>query len=685
MSEIYEAQPQIEGYHIKIEDLIVWVPESKSFGTKTEKKCILKGINTEFKEGTLNAVVGPSGSGKTTFLNYLSSRQDSSQMFQNSSDFFVNGNKVTDLSDFKNIIGYVLQEDLFEVRLTPREILTHYARLRGHSRPDEIATKVLAKVNLTKCADTVVGDAFLRGLSGGEKKRTSIGVELVASPSILFLDEPTTGLDSSTALDVIMALAELKKSGMTIICTIHQPSEEIMALFDKVVLLVDGNLVYDDSPNNIEDRLSSMGFIKNLYETPIEFFMKVVDKDYVRHTLYQANDNFDEEDVNREFEKLITRFLRKQYAHHNQMVLSGIPPHISVYSVPIKKETKISFLKQIIVNAMFTAKTFYSLSGDFLIVLGMMIFFYLSMIIVYIKTPRVQDDVIAYIQNRTGFFLMNTGVAFFSTQSLTSTTIIYGKPVFMKDFNSKLYHQSSLILGILAVHVPYWIVIYLGWAVSMFFLFGLNDDHQTNLIWFISLILLGMIAGVGVGILISAVGDDLGQVTSLSPVITLMFLILSGFFIDVYSMTWPIRIMSYISPIRYLYQGFLLNEFRNRQLFFDNCKILLNCLFDPNQKCVYRPVQGTPLMSYCDPNQKFNFEQKEIWMNLVFGVGSSIIWAIAGLIIFRIKYREIKANYGFDEDLFKSHSRKDNPKLIDSQVNKIAVPTEGLDDSFNDH
>jgi ABC-type multidrug transport system ATPase subunit len=87
-----------------------------------------------------------------------------------------------------------------------------------------IVEDLILELGLTSCADVKVGNAFIKGISGGERKRTSIGVELITNPSIIFLDEPTTGLDSTTALQVILLLKTLAKQGKTVISTIHQPS-----------------------------------------------------------------------------------------------------------------------------------------------------------------------------------------------------------------------------------------------------------------------------------------------------------------------------------------------------------------------------------------------------------------------------------------------------------------------------
>jgi ABC-type multidrug transport system ATPase subunit len=97
--------------------------------------------------------------------------------------------------------------------------------------------KIIKELNLQKCQNTKIGGELFKGVSGGERKRTSIGVELITNPSLIFLDEPTTGLDSFTAFQVIETLKNLARHGRTIITTIHQPNSEIYQDFDRLMLL----------------------------------------------------------------------------------------------------------------------------------------------------------------------------------------------------------------------------------------------------------------------------------------------------------------------------------------------------------------------------------------------------------------------------------------------------------------
>ena len=104
---------------------------------------------------------------------------------------------------------------------------------------------MIVDLGLTQCQDTLVGSNMMKTLSGGERKRTAIGVELICDPKVILLDEPTSGLDSFTAVRILKSLQDLaRKSGKTIVSTIHQPSSEAFSYCDRLILLADGHVVY---------------------------------------------------------------------------------------------------------------------------------------------------------------------------------------------------------------------------------------------------------------------------------------------------------------------------------------------------------------------------------------------------------------------------------------------------------
>lgn len=160
-------------------------------------KPVLSGISADFPHGTLTAIIGASGSGKTTLLNALSNRLATKRL-QTSGSITFNGS--THLRSVRS--SYVTQQDILTPTLTVRETLLYAADLRIPSPSTEAerraaVERVIRELGLKECADTRIGTSARRGCSGGEKRRTSVGVQMLANPSILFCDEPTTGGSSA--------------------------------------------------------------------------------------------------------------------------------------------------------------------------------------------------------------------------------------------------------------------------------------------------------------------------------------------------------------------------------------------------------------------------------------------------------------------------------------------------------
>lgn len=251
---------------------------------------ILKSVSSYIPQGTMTAIIGPSGSGKTTLMNYLSGRSYTNNLAK-SGTLSINDAEVKDMDPFKHIIGYVTQEDILQEEFTVRQTLEHYCTLRGIANKKHWSQQIIDKLQLNKCADTPVGGALIRGISGGEKKRTSIGVELISSPSLLFLDEPTTGLDANTAFEVMKLMADIKRQdGNTVISILHQPSNDIINLFDKVIILCDGMIVFDGNPKNLNNRIKKLGFQMPKYSNGVEYLLKAIDRDNIRIEIEQKHD-----------------------------------------------------------------------------------------------------------------------------------------------------------------------------------------------------------------------------------------------------------------------------------------------------------------------------------------------------------------------------------------------------------
>jgi ABC-type multidrug transport system ATPase subunit len=203
-------------------------------------KHLLKGVSGRVNKGELLAVMGPSGAGKSTLMNVLTGK-----IIPTSGTIKINGQSDFEFNAIKSMTGYVPQNDIMLEDLTVEENLMYSANTRFLGTTEDRKNKVdevLVKLGMTHVRHSLIGDDRRRGLSGGERKRVSIGIELVANPAVLCLDEPTTGLDSASAEIVVDILKSLSNEGHTVVCILHQPRSNIFRSFDNILCLASGGI-----------------------------------------------------------------------------------------------------------------------------------------------------------------------------------------------------------------------------------------------------------------------------------------------------------------------------------------------------------------------------------------------------------------------------------------------------------
>ena len=242
-------------------------------GSAQEKvyKHILQDVSADMPSGSLTAIIGGSGSGKTSLLNALSHRLKSKKLETRGSILY-NGD--TKLSTVRS--AYVMQQDVLLPTLTVRETLAYAAELRlpppaTRAERTQVIEDVILELSLKECANTRIGNNVHKGCSGGEKRRTSLGVQMLANPSVLFLDEVTTGLDATTAFQLVRTLKTLAEKGRTIVVTIHQPRSEIWGLFDHIVLLSQGSPLYSGGADMCLRYFDLQGHSLPAFVNPAEF------------------------------------------------------------------------------------------------------------------------------------------------------------------------------------------------------------------------------------------------------------------------------------------------------------------------------------------------------------------------------------------------------------------------------
>jgi ABC-type multidrug transport system ATPase subunit len=256
-------------------------------------KSLLTGVNAVFEQGQLMAIMGPSDAGKTTILDIIASRKSSGTI---SGKVFYNGQEREKLgASFTRILGYVPQDSHCIETLTVRETLMFTAELRlpssfTHTQRDEICGDIEAQLGLQKVSGSRVGDELNRGISGGEMKRLSIGVELVTGPSLLILDEATSGLSAADAFSVVRLLRKLASNGHAVVMSIHQPRSNIFQLFDLLLLMRRGETVYFGSAKRCSDYFHVIGFPTPPGQSYSDHFLDVMSGD--REQVHKLVNNF---------------------------------------------------------------------------------------------------------------------------------------------------------------------------------------------------------------------------------------------------------------------------------------------------------------------------------------------------------------------------------------------------------
>ncbi|XP_055916554.1 ATP-binding cassette sub-family G member 1-like [Eupeodes corollae] len=276
-----KMEKKIRSVDITFSDLKYTVDSAK-IGAK---KDVLKSISGTFKSGELTAIMGPSGAGKSSLMNILTGFVKSG----------VNGTvSFGSTAKTRKVCCYILQDDHFFPWFTVEEAMILAATLKISNNSMNLKEKhmliehLLDLLNLTGAKQTKCAK-----LSGGQKKRLSIALELIDNPPVLFLDEPTTGLDSSSSMDTITLLDKLACEGRTIVCTIHQPSSTVYNMFKHIYVLDKGKCAYQGSPQNTVKYLRHLGLTCPEYHNPADYLLEVVSGEYGNFSkeLYESAQN----------------------------------------------------------------------------------------------------------------------------------------------------------------------------------------------------------------------------------------------------------------------------------------------------------------------------------------------------------------------------------------------------------
>ncbi|CAN8257985.1 unnamed protein product [Cochlearia groenlandica] len=525
-------------------------------GRNHKVKHVLKGVTCRAKPWEILAIVGPSGAGKSSLLEILAAR-----LIPQTGSVLVNQRPVN-RANFKKISGFVTQKDTLFPLLTVEETLLFSAKLRLKLPAEEVKSRVkllVRELGLEAVSTARVGDDSVRGISGGERRRVSIGVEVIHDPKVLILDEPTSGLDSTSALQIIDMLKLMAETrGRTIVLSIHQPGFRIVKLFNSVLLLANGLTLKQGSVDQLGLYLRSNGLEPPLHENIVEFAIESIEAITKHQQRIQQQQGRrvaqviqEKRSEDSQGESRSGKFTLQQLFQQSKVVDVGTMNIGEEFTRDFAnsriEETMIlthRFSKNIFrTKELFACRTVQMLGSG--IVLGLIF-------------HNLKDD-LKGARERVGLF------AFILTFLLTSTIealpiFLQEREILMKEISSGSYRVSSYAVANGLVYLPFLLILATLFSFPVYWLVGLNPTFMAFL-YFLLLIWLILYTANSVVVCFSALVPNFIVGNSVISGVMGSFFLFSGYFISQNEIPGYWIFMHYISLFKYPFEGFLINEF----------------------------------------------------------------------------------------------------------------------------
>ncbi|CAN6555416.1 unnamed protein product [Malus baccata var. baccata] len=504
-------------------------------GQEEQERTILRGITGMVFPGEILAILGPSGSGKSTLLNALAGRLT----HKHQGTVLANDRALT-----KAVLrrtGFVPQDDVLYPHLTVRETLVFCSLLRlprTLSKKDKIsaAESVISELGLHKCENTIIGNTFVRGVSGGERKRVSIAREMLMNPSLLILDEPTSGLDSTAAHRLLSTLGSLAHKGKTIVTSMHQPSSRVYQMFDSVLVMCDGKCLYFGKGSEAISYFGSIGFVPAFPMNPADFLLDLAnvcqlnglserDKPKMKEILISSYNTFLSPKVKAECLETTSETTKEMtyvQSHCSRERRTSIGDVISTwfnqFSILLQrslKERKHESFNSLRIFQVVAA----ALLADIQDHLGLLFF-----ISIFWGVLPSFNSVFAFPQERA---------------------------IFIKEQASGMYTLSSYFMARMVGDLPMELILPTIFLIMVYWMAGLKPDMGAFLITL--LVLLGyVLVSQGLGLALGATIMDAKRASTIATVTMLAFLLTGGYY--VHKVPSCLAWVKYISTTFYSYR-----------------------------------------------------------------------------------------------------------------------------------
>ncbi|XP_021273533.1 ABC transporter G family member 5 isoform X2 [Herrania umbratica] len=509
--------------------------------SKFEEACpgirhVLKDVNCRAKPWEILAIVGPSGAGKSSLLEILAGK-----LTQQSGSIFVNQSPI-DKAQFKKISGYVTQKDNLFPLLTVEETLMFSAKLRLRLPQAQLRARVkslIQELGLGHVAMTRVGDDRVRGISGGERRRVSIG------------------LDSTSALQIIDKLKVMAETlGRTIILSIHQPGFRIVKLFSSILMMANGSVLHQGTLDQLGANLREIGLQVPLHVNMIEFAIESIEaiqqqRKGQQKALAQVLSAPSPQRKSDEGESRSGKFTLEQLFQRSKVVDEDI---VNV-GIDFPRDFANSRLQETIVLTHRFSKNIFRTKELFACRTIQML---ISGLVLGSIFHNVKDDLTG-AQEKVGLF------AFILTFLLSCTTealpiFLQEREILMKETSCGSYRVSSYAIANGLVYLPFLLILAILFSAPLYWIVGLNPSFMAFM-HFLLLIWLILYTANSVVVCFSALVPNFIIGNSVISGVMGSFFLFSGYFISKHGIPKFWIFMHYISLFKYPFEGFLINEF----------------------------------------------------------------------------------------------------------------------------
>lgn len=519
----------------------------------------LRDINIQEEQGRLIGIMGASGAGKTTLMNVLSGIESPTE-----GEVLINGyNLHTDREHVEGIIGYIPQDDLLIEELTVFENLYYNAKLcfkdKGEEEITELVNTTLTNLGLFERRNLKVGSPLNKMISGGQRKRLNIALELIREPGILFVDEPTSGLSSRDSENVMNLLRELALKGKLIFVVIHQPSSDIYKMFDKMYILDTGGYpVYYGNPSEsliyfkqLDAQINSdVGECTLCGNLNPELIFNIIDANVI--------DEYGNYTNNRKTSP------EEWHNHYNENIT--LPQVEQVKAAPPKSLNIPAWLKQF---KIYTLRDFFSkVSNTQYILLNLLetpiLGFVLAYLIRYIADPGSDVYIFRENENVAPYIFMGIIVALFFGLIVSAEEIFKDAKILKRESFLNLSRSSYLASKVLILFTISAI------QMGLFVLVAntiLGIQGMTFEFWF-ALFSVSAFANI-LGLILSASFNSIITIYILIPLVMIPQMVLGGamFTFDKLNKDFTsvdkVPFVAEVMPSRYIYEGLIVHQYKH--------------------------------------------------------------------------------------------------------------------------